>query len=211
MNTSRRLVLVACAALLWPGALRAQAPTAPAAASAAPRPEPKPQPRPFGRRVSVEPRAISVDDGDSVVIRWGQGDEETVRILGIDTPETRHIPHDIPYSQAFGPEARAFALGVFAMATQVEVLRASTLDPYGRTLGYLFVNGRNYSVLVLEARLAEESVSRYGDNGFPQEAAACLAAAKAAGPVPFEPPGAYRARMREVSRAMKARGEYPEQ
>jgi endonuclease YncB( thermonuclease family) len=208
----RRLILAALVSLA-PTSLLAQAPAAPVPAPrpAGPRAEPSPQPRPHGRRVAVEARFVSVDDGDSVVIKWGAGDEETVRILGIDTPETRHIPHDLPYAQAFGPEARAFAMGVFAMATQVELLRASTLDPFGRTLGYLFVNGRNYSVLVLEARLAEESVTRYGDNGFPQEAAACVAAAKAAGPLAFEPPGAYRARMRELSRAMKARGEYPEQ
>ena len=43
----------------------------------------------------------------------------------------------------------------------------------------------------------------------PQEATEVLTAAKAAGPLPFEPPGAYRARMREVAKAMKARGEYP--
>jgi hypothetical protein len=95
------------------------------------------------------------------------------------------------------------------VAREVEVLRAATLDPFGRTLGYVFLNGVNYSVLVVGARLAEESVTRYGDNGFPQEAARVLEAAKAAGPLPFEPPGQYRARMREVTKAMKARGEYP--
>jgi hypothetical protein len=36
-----------------------------------------------------------------------------------------------------------------------------------------------------------------------------LAAAKRAGPLPFEPPGAFRARMRDVSRWMKERGLYP--
>ena len=84
------------------------------------------------------------------------------------------------------------------------------LDPYGRTLGYLFLNGTNYSLLVIDAGLAEESVSRYGDNGFPKEAAEVLAAAKAQGPPPFESPGAFRARMREVTKAMKARGQYPQ-
>jgi endonuclease YncB( thermonuclease family) len=152
---------------------------------------------------------MSTDDGDTVVIRWPSGDFETVRILGIDTPETRHLEHDIPFDQSFGPEARAFAGGVFASAKEVELLRAGTLDPFGRSLGYLFVNGVNYSVLVIGAGLAEESVTRYGDNGFPKEAAEVLNAAKAAGPVPFESPGAYRARMREVAKAMKARGEYP--
>jgi endonuclease YncB( thermonuclease family) len=147
-----------------------------------------------------------VDDGDTVVIRWPGGDVETVRILGIDAPETRHVEHDIPYAQPFGPEARAFAQGAFATATTVELLRARTLDPYGRTLGYLFLNGRNYSVLVVQARLAAESVSFYGDNGLPREAAAVLAAASSAGPLPFEPPHAFRARMRDVSRWMKERG-----
>ena len=173
------------------------------------RPEPSPQPRPSAIRVAVSPRLVSVDDGDTVTIRWPAGDLEIVRILGIDTPETRHVEHDIPFDQPFGPEARAFAQGVFAAAQSVELLRAKTLDPYGRTLGYLFVNGTNYSLLVLTAALAEESVTRYGDNGFAKEAAEVLTTAKAVGPLAFEAPGAYRARMRELSKAMKARGDYP--
>jgi micrococcal nuclease len=173
------------------------------------RPTPKPQMRAHGTRVQVDPRAISVDDGDSVVIRWSDRDREIVRILGIDTPETRHVEHDIPFDQPFGPEARAFAEGAFAAATEVELLRASTVDPYDRTLGYLFLNRRNYSLLVLRARLAEESVSRYGDNGFPREAAEVLAVAKEIGALPFESPGAYRARMRDVARDMRAKGLLP--
>ncbi len=134
---------------------------------------------------------MTVDDGDTVLVRWGQGDVETVRILGIDTPETRHPEHGLPMAQPFGPEARAFAQGAFATATRVELLRSATLDPYGRTLGYLFLNGQNYSVLVLRARLAEESVTRYGDNGLPQEAAEVLRAAAEQGPLPFESPDTF--------------------
>ena len=187
-------------------ALALAVPDAPAAG----RPEPRPQPRPAGKRVPVPVEALLVDDGDTVGIRWSATDVETVRILGIDTPETRHVEHDIPYSQPFGSEARSFARGVFAATEKVELLRAATLDPYGRTLGYLFVDGKNFSVLILKERLAEESVSRYGDNGLPTEAAEVTAAARAAGPLPFEPPGAFRARMRELSRALKERGEFPE-
>jgi endonuclease YncB( thermonuclease family) len=176
----------------------------------APTPTPKPQPRLHGQRVPVDVARILVDDGDTVTIDWAKDDRETVRILGIDTPETRHVEHNLPYPQEFGPEARGFALGVFATTTEVQILRAGTLDPYGRTLGYLFVNGKNYSVLVVRARLAIETVSHYGDNGLPKEAADVLAAAKAAGPVPFEPPYAFRARMREVSAWMKQNGLDPE-
>jgi endonuclease YncB( thermonuclease family) len=176
----------------------------------APAPTPKPQPRPHGQRVPVDPSRIAADDGDTVVIRWSDRDLETVRILGIDTPETRHVAHDLPFDQPFGPEASAFARGAFAAATSVELLRATTLDPFDRTLGYLFVNGRNYSVLVVAARLAEESITRYGDNGFPREAGEVLAAARAAGPLPFEPPHAYRARMRGLSEYLRRTGALPE-
>jgi micrococcal nuclease len=176
-----------------------------------PQPASKPQLRAHGIRVAVPPNRLEVDDGDTVLVRWNDADVETVRILGIDAPETRHIEHEIPYAQPFGPEARAFAEGAFAAATQIELLRAATLDPFDRTLGYLFLNGRNYSVLVIYARYAEETVSVYGDNGLPREAAEVSAAARHAGPLPFESPADYRRRMRALSRWMKARGVYPEQ
>jgi endonuclease YncB( thermonuclease family) len=182
-----------------------------AAQAPEPRPKPSPQPRPHSMRVPVEPSRIQVDDGDTVVIRWSKDDQEIVRILGIDTPETRHLEHNLPYAQSFGPEARGFAQGAFAAATQVELLRASTVDPYGRSLGYLFLNGRNYSVLVVRARFSAETVTFYGDNGLPTEAAEVLAAAKAAGPVPFEPPHVFRGRMRDVSKWMKEKGLEAEQ
>jgi len=189
----------------------ALAPAITHAQAAAPRTEPKPQTRLHSTRVPVDPARVLVDDGDTVVIRWSRDDRETVRVLGIDTPETRHLEHDIPYAQAFGPEARAFAQGAFATATTVELLRARTLDPYGRTLGYLFLNGRNYSVLVVRARLAAESVTFYGDNGLPKEANEVLAAAKSTGPLPFEPPHVFRSRMRDVSKWMKEAGVEAEQ
>jgi endonuclease YncB( thermonuclease family) len=143
------------------------------------------------------------------VIRWPDGDPETVRILGIDSPETRHDEHKIPFDQSFGLEARAFAQGAFATATKVELIRSATLDPYGRTLGYFRVNDKNYSVLIVKAKLAEETVTFYGDNGLPQLAAEVLAAAKSAGSMPFEPPHIYRKRMRAVSEAGLAPTAHP--
>lgn len=192
----------AAIAVLSVSAVLAQAPPP----STGTRSERKPQPRAHGQRIAVEPSKVDVDDGDTAIIHWGAADAESVRILGIDTPETRHVPHDLPYAQMFGVEARSFARGAFAAATKIELARANTLDPYGRTLGYFILNGQNYSVLVVRARLAEESVTRYGDNGFPAESAEVLAAAKEAGPLPFESPGEFRRRMRDVSKWMKAKG-----
>ena len=167
---------------------------------------PKPQPRAHGRRIDVAPRLVHVNDGDTVSIRWGRSDVEIVRLLGIDAPETGDIEHDIPLAQEFGAEARSYARGAFATADRIELLRAATLDPYGRTLGYVFLDGRNFSVLLVEARLAEESISRFGDNGLPVEAAAIAAAAKKAGPLPFESPTVFRARMRRLADWMRKQG-----
>jgi micrococcal nuclease len=171
---------------------------------------PKPQARTHSERVAVPAALLRVDDGDTVAIRWSESDEEIVRILGIDAPETRHVEHNLPYAQPFGEEARAFALGAFAAGGRIELLRAVALDPFGRTLGYLFIDGRNYSTLIVKARLAAESITAFGDNGFPREAAEVMEAAKAQGPLPFEPPHVFRARMRELSTWLKGRGEYPD-
>jgi micrococcal nuclease len=158
---------------------------------APPRGAAAPQTRPHGEPVAVPPGAVRVDDGDTVTIRWPGGPEK-VRVLGIDAPEI---------AQPFGLEARGFAEGALAAAGRVELRRARTLDGYGRTLGYLFLDGRNYSVLVVQAHLAEEDVSHFGDNGFPREAAEVQAAAREAGRLPFESPAVYRARHRDRTSA----------
>ncbi len=166
--------------------------------------------RPAKTREEVPTARIDVDDGDTVRITWSEGDVEIVRILGIDTPETQHVSHNLPYDQPFGREAAGFARGAFAVAHRVEILRAPEIDRYGRTLGYFFLDGQNYSALIVRERLAAESVSHYGDNGFPEEAQEVLEAARQAGPVPFEAPHLFRRRMREVSDWMRAHGELPD-
>jgi endonuclease YncB( thermonuclease family) len=160
-------------------------------------------------RVVVAKESLFFDDGDSVVVRWKDAEPETVRLLAMDTPEVAHLEHDLPYPQPFGSEAAGFLAGCVAVADKIELLRSGQKDAFGRTLGYLYVNGRNLSVLLLAARLAVENVSRYGDNGLPVQAAECVAAAKAVGPVAFEDPHFYRQRMRAVSAWLKKHGLYP--
>ena len=92
------------------------------------------------------------------------------------------------------------------MAESVELLRAAETDGYGRTLGYLFVNGRNYSVLVITAGYAVETVSHYGDNGLPEESEAVLAASRDVGPVPFEAPYQFRRAHARAERLAGASG-----
>jgi endonuclease YncB( thermonuclease family) len=157
------------------------------------------QTRPSLERIPVEPALVDVGDGDTVVIHWRDGDAERVRILGIDTPEVAHPSMGWYDDQPYGPEATAFCEGVFAVAESVDLIRAAETDGYGRTLGYLFVNGRNYSVLAIAAGYAVETVSHYGDNGLPEIADTVLGASRGVGPAPFEEPYRFRRRMRELN------------
>jgi endonuclease YncB( thermonuclease family) len=158
----------------------------------------KPQTRPHGQHVVVPVESIEVDDGDTFTIAWATGDKEIVRILGIDTPEIAHPQLGMPQDQEWGREARTYALGALAFADLVELARADILDPYGRTLGFFYIDNRNYSVAVIAAHLAEETVTHYGDNGFPEDAKAVQAAAAIAGKPPFESPYLFRRKAREA-------------
>jgi micrococcal nuclease len=94
-----------------------------------------------------EPRPIPATvtrtiDGDTVVVRTSAGRELTIRLLGVDTPET-HKPHT-PV-QCYGPEASDYThrrlLGQ-RVALEFDVERH---DIYGRTLAYVLLGGRRFN------------------------------------------------------------------
>ena len=94
---------------------------------------------------------IRVIDGDTVKIDLN-GKEEDVRILLIDTPETKHPKLGV---QPFGPEASDFAKKFFKQGSEVGVeIDVSERDKYGRLLAYLWVNGKDYGTEVLKQGLA---------------------------------------------------------
>ncbi len=77
---------------------------------------------------------VEVVDGDTVELRFGPI-VETVRLLGVDTPETIHptVPE-----QCFGAEATAELRRLLPAGTEVEVFRdAQSRDHYGRLLLHL--------------------------------------------------------------------------
>jgi micrococcal nuclease len=80
------------------------------------------------------PVVTSVVDGDTVRIDLGPR-VETVRLIGIDTPETKHPTKPVG---CFGPEASARTAELLAPGTEVTVERdAEERDRYGRLLAYV--------------------------------------------------------------------------
>jgi micrococcal nuclease len=94
--------------------------------------------------VAANGTVVRVVDGDTVQLAL-EGGTETVRLIGVDTPET--VDERKPV-QCYGPEASAHTKALLPPGTAVRVERdAEARDQYGRLLAYvhraadgLFVN-----------------------------------------------------------------------
>lgn len=84
-----------------------------------------------------------VIDGDTVDIDI-HGHNERVRLIGVNTPETKHPTKPI---ECFGPEASAYLTTLLPPGTTVRVERdAEARDRYGRMLLYLYRDSDNLFV-----------------------------------------------------------------
>ena len=88
---------------------------------------------------SQDPNAAtvrSVIDGDTIDISIS-GRTERVRLIGINTPETKHPTKGI---ECFGPEASAYLEQLLPKGTRLRVERdIEARDIYGRLLLYIYV------------------------------------------------------------------------
>jgi micrococcal nuclease len=93
-----------------------------------------------------------VVDGDTVRVRFpGRRDTESVRLVGIDTPET-HGPGGL--RECFGKEASARTAALLPEGTEVRLVRdAEARDRYGRLLAYVY---RSRDDLFVNLALARE-------------------------------------------------------
>src|SRR5688500_18116756 len=82
-----------------------------------------------------EARVVRVVDGDTVRVRV-EGREETVRLIGIDTPETVHPSKLV---ECFGKEASNHAAKLLPDGTRVRLERDVELrDRFDRLLAYVY-------------------------------------------------------------------------
>jgi micrococcal nuclease len=104
-------------------------------------------------------RVVRAVDGDTLEVALDGGATETVRVIGIDTPET--VKPDTPV-QCFGPRASAFE------HRSVEGRRVRLLtgveprDVYGRLLAYVWVERRRGDRAARRERFLEVELLRRG-------------------------------------------------
>jgi micrococcal nuclease len=78
---------------------------------------------------------VYVTDGDTVILRIGNGKEST-RLIGIDTPETKKPNTPV---ECFGKRSSAAMASLLPIGTDVHIERdVEERDRYGRLLAYVF-------------------------------------------------------------------------
>jgi len=138
------------------------------------------------RIIEMDKAKIVLDDGDSFTY-----DGTGIRVLAMDTPEIAHPEHGFLEDQEFGREAAAYTAKIFADAKVISYIPDQP-DRYGRTLAHVFIDGDLLAIKLIKAGLAHETVSHYGDNGFPELARRILEAAKESKAKDFMPPFQWR-------------------
>ena len=80
-----------------------------------------------------------VVDGDTVRVEVN-GIEETIRLIGVDTPETKHPNRPV---ECYGPEAASFSRGLLLPGRTVWLeFDSERRDHYGRFLAYLWLDDK---------------------------------------------------------------------
>ncbi|MDA0285889.1 MAG: thermonuclease family protein [Actinobacteria bacterium] len=109
--------------------------------------------QPSGSTDYATATVLKVIDGDTIVLKL-QNQTETVRLLGVDTPETVHPTKDV---ECFGPEASVFAKSTLKKGAIVKLVRdIEPRDRFQRLLAYLYLaDGTFFNQLLIEQGFAK--------------------------------------------------------
>jgi micrococcal nuclease len=104
-------------------------------------------------------RVVRAVDGDTLEVALDNGDVETVRLIGVDTPET--VKPDTPV-QCFGPQASAFEHKTVEGHRIRLLTGVEPRDYYGRLLAYVWVTGSRGDQGRVPERFLEVELLRRG-------------------------------------------------
>lgn len=100
-----------------------------------------------------------VIDGDTIEVVFRSRSLD-VRLIGVDTPETVHPSEPV---ECFGPQASSFTerrLGGERIRLEFDLDR---IDPYGRTLAYVWLDGRLFNQVLVSRGFATVSIYEPND------------------------------------------------
>ncbi|HUF84666.1 MAG TPA: thermonuclease family protein [Acidimicrobiia bacterium] len=104
------------------------------------------------RTATAEYTVVAVTDGDTIEVVDASGDRDVVRLLGVDTPETKHPTEPVG---CFGPEAAAYtAERLTGRSVRLEG-DVESRDRYDRRLAYVMLGGERFNDELLRLGYAE--------------------------------------------------------
>ncbi|SRR6266508_1787624 len=95
---------------------------------------------------------VAVTDGDTIEVVDGSGERDTVRLLGVDTPETKDPDEPV---ECFGPEAADYTARRLTGRTVRLEGDVEARDRYDRRLAYVIVGGERFNDELLRRGYAE--------------------------------------------------------
>jgi len=108
--------------------------------------------------VKYDAKVIDVIDGDTIVVQF-QDKIETLRILGVDTPEISRKNNPYEYKtnnlecvRDWGYKAKEFTNSMLK-GKNVQIVfdeRAGLRDYFGRLLAYVYINGKDFGKMLIE-------------------------------------------------------------
>ncbi len=104
-----------------------------------------------GVKVSV----TNVVDGDTIDVNMPDGSEERIRLVLVDTPETKHPKIGV---QPFGPEASSFTTSKLTGQEVMLEFDVQERDRYGRLLAYVWLGEELVNKKLIENGLARVAV-----------------------------------------------------
>ena len=105
--------------------------------------------------VVLTPTVVTrVIDGDTIEVKIN-GKVETVRMILVDTPETKHPRLGV---QPFGPEASSFTKNTLTGKKIGLEKDVTDRDRYGRLLRYVWLDGKLFNQMLIEKGLARVAI-----------------------------------------------------
>lgn len=127
--------------------------------------------------VPVYKDLICVIDGDTVSYNG-----LSYRLLGFDAPEKE---------QECGKVSKSYLISLIKNSKSVTI-SPFEYDIYGRILAHLFIDGSPVAYYMIKNNMAKETVTKYGDSGFPLIADNIVSLSRGQGRLSFTSPSVYR-------------------
>jgi endonuclease YncB( thermonuclease family) len=105
---------------------------------------------PKGICIAGEYHVSRVIDGDTIIVN-NADTKMSIRLVGIDAPEISHKKHEP--GQPFSQQSTKYLAGL--VLNKAVTVKSFGNDRYGRTLGEVFLGGKNVNLEMVKSGLAE--------------------------------------------------------